>query len=369
VRKGLLVGVQRTRVLTRQRAPVGGLLVSAGELEVVRDQARRRSRVTPPAAAPGQRLGDAPVQQAPAWQAGLLVRQRAQLLVAEVVGDRGPLALVDLLDQPAREQLLQCGDRLLLAAPARLADQLEVEGAADDRRGGEQLPAGLADRAEPPAQQLADPAGQGRSGHPSALPGHGGQVLDQEERQALGLPVQVVGGVSTARRHRPDQLGHLRLAKAPQEQAAGRARALRLRQQAAQAVPPRHLLASPGRHDRQPLAAQPPDQVGEQVERGVVGPVQVVEQEHARAGTGQRGQQRLAHALEEAALRAGAVQRGGRRQVPAQLREVGQEAGGLGEPVAAQLRHPPPGAPPRQGRPQALDERRVGELALLLVAA
>ena len=76
------------------------------------------------------------MKQPASRRADLLVDQRAQLLVGEVVRR---LRSAHLAYQAARHQALQGLDRFLVASPARRANGVEVEGAADHSRGLQQL--------------------------------------------------------------------------------------------------------------------------------------------------------------------------------------------------------------------------------------
>ena len=139
----LRVGEHRPRLLCG--APVGGSSrrLAAGELQVPCDRRGRDAR----------HLRGPAVQQPPAGQAGLLVDQGPQLLVAEVVVPRSRRAT--LAHQPAPHHLLQRASRSPRRSPADSPDRADVEAAPDDRRRGQQLARGLADRVQPGQQQLA----------------------------------------------------------------------------------------------------------------------------------------------------------------------------------------------------------------------
>jgi hypothetical protein len=98
------------------------------------------------------------VQQTPPRQTRILVDQDAQLVVGEVVEGLAPVS--HLLDDSTRHQLLYGPDGLLLAAPARLAHRVEVEGAAQNGRGGQQLPTRLAHRPQAAPKEVARAARQ-----------------------------------------------------------------------------------------------------------------------------------------------------------------------------------------------------------------
>ena len=106
--------------------------------------------------------------------------------MAEVVDVPG-----DLADQAAGGQLLQGGHRLLVAAAAGRPGGVDVEGTAEHGRGGQHLPGRLAHPADPGRQQVAGPAGRQR--RQLAVVADHGQVLQHQERQALGALVQQPG--------------------------------------------------------------------------------------------------------------------------------------------------------------------------------
>ena len=118
----------------------------------------------PPPCGPGERVGRAAVQQAAAGEAGLLVDERSQPLVREVVVEAA------LADQPAADELLERGDGLLVAAAAGGAHGPDVERAPDHRGGGEDLARGLADGSRRASSSSRAPAGTGHAGSaPSVL--------------------------------------------------------------------------------------------------------------------------------------------------------------------------------------------------------
>ncbi len=126
------------------------------------------------------------------------------------------------------------------------------------------------------------------------------------------------------------------------------------------ADPPQRLAR--GEQDEQAPARQPAGAVGQQPERRLVGPLDVVDHEHARHRPGRRGRERLPHAVEEARLRGRTVQRRGRGGA-----QIAQQPRRLAERALADRRHPcvvlaqPPA--------QRFDQRAVGERRLLLVGA
>ena len=305
-----------------------------GQPQVARDRGRRT----------GERAGRAAVQQAAAGEARLLVDERAQLLMPEVVVVRA------LADQPVRHELFQAADRLLVAATARRAHRVDVERPPDHRRGGEHLPARLADRVQPRAQHAA---GAGRQ-RELPLGVERAKVLDEQERHALGLFVQPPpqAGLRVGPRG-PEQLADIVCSQPREPSHRAVPGALGLGDD-----PPHGVLVrrAPREHDEQRASREAAQAVAEQAERRVVGPVRVVdEQDPRRRGRGER----VPHALVEARPR--------RRRVDWQRRvpELGQQAGGLGQCALRETGEPP--VVIAQPAPQRLDQRSVGERRLLLV--
>ena len=158
-----------------------------------------------------------------------------------------------------------------------------------------------------------------------------------------------------------DQLGDLVAAQPVEPEHGGGTRAGRLGDDA----PERRLerRAPREQHERR-APVEPAQPVGEQGERGVVGPLEVVDEQHASGG---RGRERLPHAVEEAHLRGGAVERRGLGQAGPRLGERGDQPGRLGErprrgvlDPALAIAHP---------RLERLDQRAVRQPGLLLVRA
>ena len=127
-----------------------------------------------------------------------------------------------------------------------------------------------------------------------------------------------------------------------------------LGEQFSQAVSFRDLLRAPGKEHAERFVVEAPDQVGQQAQGGVVGPVQVVEKEHARGRTVEDRQQDPDDLPEEAAPGARRVERRGRRRV----RGVGRAAGGT--PLAGSRPAGPSGGPRLPGRGRRRGLRRRG---------
>ncbi len=249
-----------------------------------------------------------------------------------------------LADQPALHELLERGDRLLVAAAGGGADGVDLERATDDRGGGEHLAAGLADRVEAGEEQLARALGQ----RPVGIRAERVEVLDEQEREPLGLlveaPRELGRGVGD---RRAEQLADLVLAQ-PVQPDDGRRR------------PPQR--RARGQQHEQAAPAEPAHPVGEEAERGLVGPLDVVDHQQPRDGPGRGGGERLPHAVEEPRLRSRPVERRGRGGA-----EVGQQPRRLAQRAVADGGHPR--VVVAQPPPQRLDHRPVRERGLLLVGA
>ena len=177
------VGVgEHGRSMLRGAAVVaGGRRMITGHAQMLRSE--RRALVS--GRRPQQRLRHAAVNKPAACEADLLIHERAQLVVGEVV--RG-LRHGELADEPAPKQLLEPIGGLLLAAPARCAHAVELERATDHGRCLEQLPG---DRAEPRQAALEEVVQllRNRTLVEVAFLGDDGQVLRDEEGKALGFDV------------------------------------------------------------------------------------------------------------------------------------------------------------------------------------
>lgn len=121
------------------------------------------------------------------------------------------------------------------------------------------------------------------------------------------------------------------------------------------------VLGAPGHHERQPCPREPPGQEREQVDRARVGPLRVVDDEHAAPPD--RADQRPHDALDEPRLRARAVER---RRLGAGRREIGHQPRRLVTPLRA-YRVPGPGRR-RRGGAQGACHRRVRQAGLALEA-
>ena len=171
----LAVRVEVACLLARELEPVGRFGLPAGEPEVLGDE----SGAGRPAPGGSERVGCAAVQEASPAEARALVRHLPRLLVAEVVHAR-----VEIGEDPARAQLLDRRDGLLVAASADVANELRLERTTEHRGGSGDLPRHLAGRGQPCFQHVPDAGRQRPVGHvvPERV-----EILDDEERQAARL--------------------------------------------------------------------------------------------------------------------------------------------------------------------------------------
>ena len=227
--------------------------------------------------------------------------------------------------EPARDELVERGTRV--GEPAgRLGDR-ELGGVAGDRRAAQQVARGRGERRD----LLPERGGHGRRDAAAVRGrrvGRGGRraaarELLQVERVAAAEPVEL----------RPDPGGHavaeqgVRLVRAQRcerdvDHAAvaggGLERGEHRRREAARAV---------GGGEQQLRARRAPQQVGDQLERRVVGPLEVVEQDHDRRRGGEVLEQRADGAVGAVALvlqggRGRRVARADRRQHAGELRDA-----------------------------------------------
>ena len=136
------------------------------------------------------------VQEPAASERGLVVHELADLTEGEVVG--GLVRRGALLHETPRHQLVEAGHRLVVAAAAGGADDVEGERSADDRRGREQLGGAVGQRG-----QAARAAGHRRRPGRPRPPASGVEVRDDQERQALALADHLLGRPGPRRRRAP----------------------------------------------------------------------------------------------------------------------------------------------------------------------
>ena len=277
------------------------------------------------------------MEQPPAAAAAALVGDLARLLVPEVVARRRPR-------RGCRDrELLERGHRLLVAAPAHVAHRLELERAREHRRRGEHLGGQLTARCDPRLEHLAH-AGRKR---PLLAACRRGRRDTRRRRTASRASPRRAG------RRAPPAPRPPRPARRPRRARAATAPRRRpipcrggLGEHAPRRMGGRRLLGLPGEHEQGRVAAQPAGEVGERLERGRVGPVDVVDEHDGRLLAGRRREQRAARSpSKNRACAPGSVERRGRRRFRARAR-------------AARPRLPPP-ARPRPRHPRAAPRARA----------
>ena len=274
-----------------------------------------------------------------------------------------------LLQQPAAQRLVERVGGLVLIAPARRPQQVGVEPSAEDRGCGERLRGGLRDAGDPGAEQLAHARRQRPD--PVARPGicrpERVDVGREQERQAPGLVDQPPDVDPRARQaRRVEQRRRLLGAEGARAGELGVPAPLGGVQRGAQPLR-RPRVAFPGEHRQERQLGEPPDEEGQQLRRGVVGPVDVVDHDGAGgAGSAERAGEGVADRVVEAGLRARRVERLGRGQIGAAGREHRHEARQLDEVV----RRDPLGEIGAEGRraAQQLGDEPEREARLALMA-
>jgi hypothetical protein len=281
--------------------------------------------------------------------------QRAALARQQVVGQRlahervaeavGPgLGVRD--DDVVRHRLAQSGDELVGGHTGRALEQPVADPRAGD---GREAQHGLCWRAQGLDAQHERVGQVGRQ----ALAAGGGRQLLGEERVALGAREELVDQARLGpAAEDPGQLRHHLLAReALERHALDDGGALGLGHQRAQGMAAVQLVGAVGGEEQDALLARVAHEEGQEVARGAVGPVDVLEDEHERLRLGQAPQQREQQ-LEDAPLRGRRLRGGGV--------ELGQQRGEA-DRARAQL----VGAQPAQGA----DDGREGQLAVAEIDA
>ena len=147
-------------------------------------------------------------------------------------------------------------------------------------------------------------------------PAGGGRQLLGEERVALGAGEELVDQARLGpAAEDPRQLGdHLLAREALERHALDDRGALGLGHQRAQRMAAVQLVGAVGGEEQHALLARVAHEEGQEVARGAVGPVDVLEDEHERLRLGQPTQQRRAAARRRAPARARARRRGRARR-------------------------------------------------------
>ena len=328
-----LVALLRPQLQGPAGGPLGVPVGVHGAECLGRHQQRRPGLLGPPAQGPvlGHRqgggvgglqpLGHHPVQGHPPRPGDLAVEGVADQGVPEGHAPGGGLG-----HDAVPEQLVRP-----FGQPGHGRDQLGVERLADHGRRHDRGPSVVGQAGRPQQHGVAHAVGEGhvlalqqlqpvRAGLEPAAGGQGRAELVDEEGHAVG-PVE-----HGPAQRRPD------LAQGPLQQGGGGlgpqgldgdlaqpAGAAQLAAQTPDRVVPRQLVAAVGPQDQQGLGVQGAGKGGQQLQGGVVGPLEVVQEQGRRAAGRDRGQG-LADGLEQG----GAVALGGRRA------QLGQQQGQVG---------------------------------------
>jgi hypothetical protein len=229
--------------------------------------------------------------------------QRRQAVVERRAHDRVDERVaahpLGVLAQHARgDRLLQRRHQLVTAERPDLLEHVEVELAADDGGRGERVPAGIAEPGEAPPGDLAHAVGHAgleqRDGAAEVPVGIGEMAHDllDEEGVAVGLAVQLLDErrrprTAAERAHERAGLGGVEACDVePVERPlAAQAGEQRLERLAA-------LVGPGGGEEERGLGGGRAHEVGDELERRLVGPVQVVEDDEQRRRAGDLGEQR-----------------------------------------------------------------------------
>ncbi|MCY1010532.1 hypothetical protein OV079_34205 [Nannocystis pusilla] len=302
---------RRRQIDVGQRPPLVGVLDAAGRgVEVVGDLEQLRVALVDRVAAaqaPGQREVDG--------RALARGQRRLDGLLHAVVEEPPAPAAGD--DQARARRLDQRRGDLRLRAPGQVGQQRRVELAADAGGAAERLAGRLSQRTCPLDHDRNDIRGHRGAGDRGLVPGEAGALGVEGDQVVVGQVAQVLadeqrhaaGAVVDQRRQRGDlgrgaaegvgeQRGGVVLGQRAQVDAA---RHLGQRSQGLLQQRRHGLVAERGDHQQagRALAGQ---QRGEQLERGGVGPLQVVEQQHQRRGRVGEGADERAHGPVQAAL-------------------------------------------------------------------
>ena len=291
-----------------------------------------------------QRAGQRGVQR-PALAREQVVGQRlAHERVAEAVG----VGLGVRHDDVVRHRLAQPGHQVVGREAARALEQPVTHARARDGSQAQDGLGGRSQRLDAQHERIGDVGGQALAG------GGGGQLLG-EERVALGAGEQLVDEARLGPAPEdPRQLRDDLLAReALQSDALDDRGALGFGQQRSEGMAAVQLVGAVRGDQQHALVARVAHEEGQEVARGAVGPVDVLEDEHQGLRLGQasqEGEQELEHAtLRERALGAGL----GRVELGQQRR---QARGGAAELAGVEAA-------------QRADDRRVGQLAVAEVDA
>ena len=301
-----------------------------------------------------EHIGDPPMEQSATGQAGRPVDQVPDGTVREVVAHITVGPVIGRPDQAATRQHLDRLDDLVLGPAARLAQGRQLERPADRGGRAQDLRREAVDVGQPLLEHGAD-AGR----HAAGCRGTVGERLRDVQRQPFGGPPQVVGrGRTVIHRDRCDEGAHVlevepvkgddRVPGDPGRK--GRDRPRRVVE----------LLGPPREDDRQATTNESTDEVGQGPERGVIRPMQVVDDEQAgllaterrlQPGRDRREEPRLGH-------------RTGRRPALRRRVQAGNDRGERGERGRVQRADPRPEDRVAQRRAQGIDEWSVRDPSL-----
>ena len=291
--------VELPAVVVQHRRPLA--LVEPGEVRADRLEVRERLPVRPGAGRLARRVGpdrehgvdvarlDGEVHQArPLGPLPLLERLQDACVQApprerrQAALDRPPRQLVAEA-QVVRGDLEHPGELGLRERVDAVAEQLAGELEGDPRRHDREL----LERLAAVRAQAANPGEHGLDDRGGDDVGRGGQHLGDEERVAAGDAVHGAGVGAGARGQPPHRRARQRRQRQPVHRAPGQGA-----QQALQRVRRAELVVAEGQDEHRGDRLDPPRQVAEHVERRVVGPVDVLDDERRRRRGRELGQDR-----------------------------------------------------------------------------
>ncbi len=302
----------------------------------------RRRRVVPVERL--ERVGDRAVQPHPPGEAQLLVDRLADERVGEAVA-AGPRAV--LADELRGGRLLDGLEDVDARERVEALEQGEVEVAPDDGGGLQRAVRAVAQARQAAAEDLAHALRDPRARARLAEVAHD---LLEEERVARGLLVQrrreLVGAEPAAH-----ELRDVARLEPGERDALVEPLAAEVAERGGERMGARELALAVGADDEQRGGPRRADEVREEEQRALVGPVEVVEREHGRSAGAQRG----VDGLEEAPARALRVVARGRRVVqPCVAERLDERLVGRDRLLEAAARSGRPRrrhGPPRRARP------------------
>ena len=236
-----------------------------------------------------------------------------------------------LFDDARRHRLVEQVEQVVLVVAGDLDEEVEVELAPDDRRGAERAAGSFGKVLDPPSDHLLHAVGHAQrlEREPSARV-RGTDLVDvaadlpHEERIALRLPAHAPHELGIGREGASDeaQPSDVALVETRELDLLDRVVTAQLGDQRAERMVVGHLLGAERAEDQEPRRIPAAREMGQQRERGPVGPVQVFEHDQHRRRGAQRAEQVVDRLEHEVALRVGfGLHRFG---------EVGEVAGHVG---------------------------------------